>query len=110
MKYFVLYKIDNLSKDILLKSYLKEDYKIVLDIDNIILIKKSNKKIIDEDIYIKVLYSNLKRSELLKNNNGKIIDFTEAFKYASIKEGYNKFDNKFEWFIKNIIIKETINY
>lgn len=109
MKYLLLYNVDKLSKNIFLKSYLDNGFEIVSDINNCLLLKNNSSKIIDEDIYIKILYSYLKRSELLSEMKGKIIDLTNAFKYAESKKGYDKFDNKFEWYIRNIMIKEMIN-
>ena len=73
------------------------------------LIRKNSPVIIEEEIYIKILYSYIKRSEIIKSCTGKILDVTKAFQYASSKNGYNKFDNKFEWYIRNIITKEIIN-
>jgi hypothetical protein len=109
MKYLLLYKIDQLSKNVLVKSYQDDGFEIISDIDNNILLRKNSIPIIDEDIYIKIINSYLKRSEMFKKIRGKIIDITNAFKYASSKNGYNKFDNKFEWYIKNIMINEIIN-
>ncbi len=106
MKYILLYKIDELSKKMILKSYIDDGFEIISDVDNIILLKKNSIPIKDEETYIKILYSYIKRSEITKEVKGKIIDLTNAFEYASKKNGYNKFDNKFEWYIKNTIVKE----
>jgi hypothetical protein len=106
MKYILLYKIEELSKKMILKNYIDKGFDIVSGIDNIILIRRNKDSIKDEDIYIKILYSFIKRSEIAKESKGKIIDLTNAFEYAKKKNGYNKFDNKFEWYIKNTIIKE----
>ena len=105
MKYILLCNIDSISKNILIKSYQKEGYEIIENINNCILLKYNNNKIIDEEVYIKILYTYLKRSEFKKDINGIIIDLTDAFKYAESKNGYNKFDNKFDWYVRNTIIK-----
>lgn len=109
MQYLLLYDIEKLSRNILLKSYKNDGFKIINETDNYILIKKHNASIIDEDIYIKILNSYLKRTNITKKLNGKIIDLSPAFKYASKSIGFNKFDNKFEWYIRNIITKELNN-
>lgn len=109
MKYLLLYKIEKLSKNIILKSYIDNGFEIACDNNDYTLIKKNNLNIVDEDIYIKILYSYLKRSGLANDVKGKVIDLTNAFKYAYSKKGYNKFDNKFDWFIRNEIIKEIID-
>ncbi|MBR6948834.1 MAG: hypothetical protein IKH54_01445 [Bacilli bacterium] len=109
MKYLLLYNVDGLSKGIFLKSYLDDGFEIVFDLNNYILIKKDSNNIIDEDIYVKIVYSFLNSSSIIKNSKGKIIDLTSAFKYAESKNGYNKLDNKFDWYIRNTIIKEIIN-
>ena len=109
MKYLLLYNMDKLSRDIFLKSYLDYGFEIVSDTNNCILIKKNSNIIIDEDIYIKILNSYLKRNKIKSDVNGKIIDLTDAFIYAESKKGFNKFDNRFEWYIRNTIIKEIIN-
>ena len=106
MKYILLYKIDELSKKVIIKSYIDDGFEIVSDVDNITLLKKNSIPIPDEETYIKILYSYIKRSEMAKESKGTIINLTNAFEYASKKNGYNKFDNKFEWYIKNTIIKE----
>ena len=109
MKFLLIYNMDRLSKDILLKSYLDDGFEIVLDTDNYILIKKNSNIIIDEEIYLKILNSYLKRNKLKEDIKGKIIDLTDAFLYAESKKGYDKFDNKFDWYIRNTLIKEIIN-
>ena len=106
MKYILLYNIDELSRKTLLKSYLNDGYVILEEKDNIVLIKKDSNNIIDEDIYIKVLFSYLKKITITKKGSGKVIDITKAFKYAYSKNGFDRFDNRFEWYIRNIIIRE----
>lgn len=106
MKYILLHDIDDLSKNIIIKSYLDDDFIIISENDKDILLKKNTNEIIDEDIYIKILYSYLKRSGITKNSKGKIIDLSDAFIYASSKDHFDKFDNKFEWYVRNIINRE----
>ncbi len=108
MKYLLLYKLDNMLKEKILDGYLKDGFIISYEIDNIILIKKSYIIINEEDIYIKVLFSFINRSRALLNNKSFVSDLTDAFNYASKKEGFSKFDNKFEWYIRNIIIRDSI--
>ena len=108
MKYLLLFNMDKLSNKVFLKSYLDDGFEIVFDTDNSILIKKNNNRIIDEDIYIKILSSYLNRKKLNSDIKGKIIDLTDAFKYAESKKGYDKFDNRFDWYIRNTIVKEII--
>ena len=109
MKYLLLYNVDELSKNIFLKSYIDEGFEVILDSNNCILIRKDKDLLKDEDIYIKILLSFLKRSSMIKDSKGKIIDLTDAFKYAHSKDGFDKFDNKFDWYIRNINIKEINN-
>ena len=109
MKYLLLYKLDEMLKENLLNGYLKDGFNILYEKDNVILIKKSDINIIDEDIYVKVLFSFLNRSKVMLKNKSFVSDLTDAFIYVSKKEGFSKFDNKFEWYIRNIITKEIVN-
>lgn len=108
MKYLLLFKLDEMLKEKILDGYLKDGLIISCEKDNIILIKKSDIAVNDEDIYIKVLFSFINRSRALLNNKSFVSDLTDAFNYASKKEGFSKFDNKFEWYIRNIIIRDII--
>ncbi|MBR3229482.1 MAG: hypothetical protein IKF91_01490 [Bacilli bacterium] len=109
MKYILIHNLEENIKEKTLKSFIKEEYQIIYEDEKNIIIKKNKEKIIDEDIYIKITLSIIKRNEIIKNSKGKIIDITEAFEYAKTKEKYNKFNNKFDWYIRNIITKEIIN-
>ena len=109
MKYLLLYNIEPLSKNVLLNSYMKDGFEVIFKTSDYILIKNKNTSIKDEDIYIKILNSYLKRSIITKKLKGKIIDLSSAFKYAKTKDGFNKFDNRFDWYIRNIITKELNN-
>ena len=95
-------------KENLLNGYLKDGFNTLYEKDNVILIKKSDINIIDEDIYVKVLFSFLNRSKVMLNNKSFVSDLTDAFIYVSKKEGFSKFDNKFEWYIRNIITRECL--
>ena len=108
MKYLLLFKLDEMLKEKILSGYLKEGFIILYEKDNIILIKKSDIIIIDEDIYVKVLFSFLNHSKVMLKNKSFVSDLTDAFIYVSKKEGFSKFDNKFEWYIRNIIIRDSI--
>lgn len=108
MKYLLLYKLNEMLKEKILSGYLKDGFNILYENDNVILIKKSDINIIDEDIYVKVLFSFLNRSKIMLKNKRFVSDLTDAFNYASKKEGFSKFDNKFEWYIRNIIIRDSI--
>ena len=109
MKYLLLFNIEDLSKNVLLKSYLEDGFEIAWENKNNYLIKKNSNKIIDEETYVKILSDYLKRTEMIKDIKGKVIDLTSAFKYAESKNGYDKFDNKFEWYIRNTIVKKLLN-
>ena len=100
--YLLLYDIEPITKEELLKSYEKEGYIIAYEEDNSILIKNIKEDIIDEETYIKILFSYLKKSRITK---GKIIDFSKAFEYASKKGKYKIFGNKFDWYIRNEMTK-----
>ena len=100
--YLLLYNIEPITKEELLNSYKKEGYIIAHEIDNNILIKNVKENIIDEETYIKILFSYLKKFRI---NKGKVIDFSKAFEYASKKGKYKIFGNKFDWYIRNEITK-----
>ena len=95
-------------KEKILSGYLKDGFTIIYENDNVVLIKKSDINIHDEDIYIKVLFSFLNRSKVMLKNKSFVSDLTDAFTYVSKKEGFSKFDNKFEWYIRNIITRDII--
>lgn len=108
MKYLLIHNLEEKIKEKTLKSYLKEGYQIIYEDENNTIIKDNKEKIIDEDTYIKITINILNRNELINNSKGKIINITEAFKYAKTKKEYNKLKNKFDWYIRNIITKEII--
>lgn len=100
--YLLLYDIESITKEELLNSYKKEGFIIAYEEDNNILIKNVKEKIVDEETYIKILFSYLKRVRI---RNGKVIDFSKAFEYATKKGKYKIFGNKFDWYIRNEITK-----
>lgn len=104
MEYILLNKLDVLTKDKLIKSYKDNNYEIIYENNNIIILRLGN-KIIDEDTYINITISIIKK----RNINNSIIDITKAFMYAKEKGKYNMFNNKFDWYIRNILIKEMID-
>ena len=109
MKYMLIHNLEEKTKEKTLNGFIKEGYQIIYEDEKNIIIKKNKEKIPDESVYIKIIVSILKRNELIKNSKGKIIDITEAFEYAKTKKEYDKFKNKFDWYIRNIITKEIIN-
>ena len=109
LNYILLHNLENNIKEQLIKNYRNDGYQVIFEDQDNIIIKKGNHKLIDEDKYIKITLSTIKRNRLIKKSNGKIIDLTEAFEYAQEKGKYNMFHNKFDWYIRNIITKETIN-
>lgn len=92
-----------------MNNYINDGYQIVYKDQENIIIKKGNIRLIDEEKYIKITLSIIKRNNLIKKSNGKIIDLTKAFEYAQENGKYNMFNNKFDWYIRNIITKELIN-
>ena len=109
MKYLLVHNLEEKIKEKTLNSYLKEGYQIIYEDKQNIIIKKDKERIIDEDTYIKITISTLKRNELINKSKGLIIDITKAFEYVKTKKEYDKFNNKFDWYIRNIITKEIIN-
>ena len=101
MKYILLNNLDSITNIKLKESYKNNNYEIIYDKDNIIILRLGN-EIVDEETYIKITISIVKRANL----NNKVIDLTKAFNYAKEKGIYNKLNNKFDWYIRNIIIKE----
>ena len=85
-----------------LNSFLKEGYEIIYHENSDIIIRKE--KIIDEETYIKITISILNKNNIIKKSKSKIVDLTKAFEYAKAKGKYNKLNNKFDWYIRNIIV------
>ena len=106
LNYILFHNLENNIEKQLIKKYTNNGYQIIYKEKDNIIIKKENMKIMDEEIYIKITLSILKRNHLIKESTGKIIDLTKAFDYAQKKGKYNMLDNKFEWYIRNIIMKE----
>ena len=106
MKYLLLHNLENNIKDKLISNYIKDNYQIIYKDENNIILKNYKDKLLDEEKYIKIVISVLKRNNLINTSNSKIIDLTKAFEYAKEKGKYNIFNNKFDWYIRNIIIKE----
>ena len=109
MKYMLIHNLEEKTKEKALNGFIKEAYQVVYEDEKNIIIKKNKEIIIDESVYIKIIVSILKRNELISKSKGKIIDITEAFEYAKTKKEYNKFNNRFDWYIRNIITKEIMN-
>ena len=109
MKYILIHNLEENIKEKTLKSFIKEGFQTIYEDEKNTIIKRDKEKIIDESTYIKITISVLKRNEIIKNSKGKIIDITEAFEYDKTKKEYDKFKNKFDWYIRNIITKEIID-
>ncbi len=106
MKYLLLHNLDILSKNKILQGYLTEGYHILSENDDNILLKLGEEEIEDEDTYVKLTFSLIKRNTMIQESIGKVIDLTEAFLYAKKKGKYDGFNNKFDWYIRNTILKE----
>lgn len=109
MNYILLHNLENNAKEKLIKNYRNDGYQIIYKDLNNVIIKKGNIKLLDEEKYIKITLSILKRSSLIKQSKGKIIDLTKVFEYAQEKGKYSMFHNKFDWYVRNLIMKELIN-
>ena len=108
MSYLLLHNLEEYTYKNILESYEKDGY-IILHKDNKnTLIKKSDLIIKDEDIYIKVLFSHLNKNKMIIDSKGLVIDITNAFFHAYKKNGFDKFDNIFIWYIRNILIRNVI--
>jgi len=108
MNYLILHNLEEYTYKNILESYEKAGYIILHKEDNDTLIKKSNLIIKDEETYIKVLYSHIKKNKLISDSKGLVIDITKAFQYAYKKNGFDKFDNIFIWYIKKILISSVL--
>ena len=108
MMYLLIHNLDSYLKDKILDGYLKEGFVIVFEKDNNILIKKSDVVIADEELFVKVLFSYLLRSRKMLDKKSFVCDLSNAFSIAFKQNGYSKFDNRFEWMIQNILIREVL--
>lgn len=108
MSYLLLHNLEEYTYNNMLESYGKDGYTILYKENKDTLIKKSDLIIKDEDIYIKVLFSYLNKNKMIIDSNGLVIDITNAFYHAYKKNGFDKFDNIFIWYIKNIIIRSVL--
>ena len=102
--YILLYNFEKLTKEELLKSYKKDGFTIAYEKDNNVLLKNVKEDIVDEETYIKIVFSYIKKINT-KNNNGKVIDLSKAFEYAKKKGKYKIIGNKFDWYVRNEITK-----
>ena len=108
MSYLLLHNLEEYTYNNMLESYKKDGYIILYKENKDTLIKKSDLIIKDEDIYIKVLFSHLNKNKMIIDSKGLVIDITKAFLHAYKKNGFDKFDNIFIWYIRNILIKNVI--
>ena len=108
MKYLLIHNLDSYLKDKILNGYLKDNFIIVYQKDNNILIKKSDVEIVDEELFVKVLFSYLLRSRKLLDEKSFVCDLSNAFSIAFTQNGFSKFDNRFEWMIRNTMMREVL--
>lgn len=108
MKYLLIHNLDSYLKDKMLEGYLKEGFVVVFEKENNILVKKSDVEIVDEELFVKVLFSYLLRSRKLLDENSFVCDLSNAFSIAFKQNGFSKFDNRFEWIIRNTMIREVL--
>lgn len=108
MEYYLLYNLDELVKNKILKGYLAEGYAIVKEDEEAILIRRLEENTLfeNEDDYIKILFSTIKRNSFLKDKK-LVINLTKAFKYGQLHTNY-KFSNRFNWYIRKAILEATI--
>ena len=108
MKVYLIHNLDLLTKDQIIKNYNKNGYKEIWknEDNNLLVLDEINIK--DLDVYLKILKRFLNNNSMVKYSKGRIIDLTKAFQYASEKEKYNKFDNRYIWYIRNSILNEIL--
>ena len=112
MKYFLLYNLDQITKNKLLEGYLNEGYTIMFQDSNIVLVKNADTdKKINEKEYINIIISCIKKYPNL-NKRGHVIELTDAFEYLNRKSSSepNKFSWRFSWYIKNAITHELVKW
>ena len=79
MSYLLLHNLEEYTYNNILESYKKDGYIILYKEKKDTLIKKSDLIIKDEDIYIKVLFSQLNKNKLINESKGLVIDITKHF-------------------------------
>ena len=109
MKVVLLHNLDIFMKEKILDNYKKDGYHEIWHENEDVLLKKGDEKIPDLETYLKVLASFLKRNSATNKSNGRVIDLTKAFEYAQKTEKFNKFDNHFTWYLRNIILNEILH-
>ena len=109
MKVILIHNLDILTKEQIINNYKNNGYKEIWKNDENNLFMKDEVKINDLEIYLKVLERFLNNNSMVKYSKGRIIDLTQAFLYASKKEKFNKFDNRYIWYLRNSMLNEILN-
>ncbi len=109
MKVVLIHNLDILTKDQIIKNYTNNGYKEIWKNEDNNLLILDETKINDLDIYLKILERFLNNNSMVKYSKGRIVDLTKAFQYASEKEKFNKFDDRYIWYIRNSILNEILD-
>lgn len=109
LNYILFHNLEKNVKEQLIKNYLQDGYQILYQDDNDIILKKGDREILDEETYIQITVSVLKRNRFIKTASGKIVDLSKAFIYAKEKGKYDFLHNHFDWTIRNILLKEFLS-
>ncbi len=108
MKYLLIHHYDGYLKKNLIDGYLQEGFVVVVEEQEDVLLKKSDLSIVDEEIYYKVLFSFIRRSQNLLGDKRFVADLTNAFLCAFKQNGFSKFDNRFLWHIRTSILQTVL--
>ena len=107
MEYYLLYNLDELVKEKVLKGYRDEGFSIAFEDNNVVLVRKiGDIPFENEDVYIKILFSTIKRNTFLKDKKV-VINLSKAFAYGQKHTNY-KFSNRFNWYVRKAILEGTI--
>ncbi len=109
MKVVLIHNLDVLTKEAIIKNYKEIGYQEIWSDEENHLLKLGDEIIPDLDTYLKVLSSFLKSNHMANQSRGRIIDLTKAFEYAYKSKRFNKFDNHFTCYLRNLTISEIIN-
>ena len=107
MEYYLLYNLDELVKEKVLNGYKDEGFSIAFEEENVVLVRKlGDISFENEDVYIKILFSTIKRNTFLKDKKV-VINLSKAFEYGQRHTNY-KFSNRFNWYVRKAILEEII--